>query len=154
VQNTRADDPRWFPVYEAIVERDRAVIIHAGREPHRSSAVGFSYMAGVLARYPLLRVQIAHLGFDEIDDFAALLDHYPNVYLDTAAIPGTRLHLPESALHALIMRYPDRIIYGSDMPILEEPVTDHWWRIWNAAESEEIRQRIFVINARHFWGEA
>ena len=152
VQRTRLNDPRWTPVYETILERDRCVVVHAGREPHRNDSVGISYLADLMTRFPTLRVQVAHLGFDEIEETFDLMDRYPYLYVDTAAIPGTRLGLSSECLSHLLRRYPDRVIYGSDLPILEEPFTTHWWRVWDAAATHDTRMSVFYHNAMRFWG--
>ncbi|MCL4495776.1 MAG: amidohydrolase family protein [Firmicutes bacterium] len=151
VQMVRPDDPRLDPLYEAVIDRHRSVVVHAGREPHPNHYVGFQYFKNVLTRFPTLRVQVAHLGVDETDDFVTLLDQYPNVFLDTAGVPGTRLNLPDGKLEKIIQSFPNQIIYGSDMPILEESVESHRDRIWKAAASPENQRRIFRGNLERFW---
>ncbi len=151
VQAVRLDDARLDPLYRAVLERNRGVVVHAGREPHANATVGVGYFASLMARYPRLRVQVAHLGFDEVEAFLRLMEQYPNLYLDTAAIPSTQLTIGMEALRAVIHHFPDRIIYGSDVPILEEPFDAHWWRIWEACAQEPIRQKVFRLNLERFW---
>lgn len=151
VQAVRLDDLRLVPLYDAVVDRGRSLVVHAGREPHRNATVGVEYFEKLMARYPSLRVQVAHLGYDQVDAFVRLLERYPGVYLDTAAIPSTRLHIPVEKLSAILRTFPDRIIYGSDMPILEEPVEAHWRRVWDAAGDERHRNRVFRDNLETFW---
>ncbi len=152
VQEVRVDDCRLWPLYEMILERGRSLVIHAGREPHRKDTVGVSFFVALMSRFPGLRVQVAHLGYDEVDQFVKLMEEFPGIYLDTAAIPGTRLPLSSRKLREIMDRFPRRIIYGSDAPILEEAIEVHRQRIWEAAGSDIKRRQIFRENLLDFWG--
>ncbi len=151
VQRVRVDDERLEPLYRAVLDNDRSLIIHAGREPHRNDFVGVHFFRRLMVKYPSLRVQVAHLGYDELDAFVDLLGSYPFMYLDTAAIPGTRLHCSADQLHTVIEQYPDRIIYGSDAPILEESLVRHRDRIWRASGTSARRTQVFRTNLERFW---
>jgi predicted TIM-barrel fold metal-dependent hydrolase len=123
VQKVAADDPRLDPVYAICEGAQRPVVIHAGREP-ASEAYGIDTRAlcspdqigRVLQRYPHLNVIVPHLGADDYDAYAALLDAHDNLYLDTTmAIAG---YLPGTPPPALFPRYAQRCLYGSDFPNL------------------------------------
>lgn len=151
VQRVMVDDDRLTPLMEALIARGRGLIVHAGREPHTNPYVGWRPFARLMARYPQLKVQVAHLGFDEIQEFLSLARDYPFLYFDTAAIPGPRFPLSSQALTQIIETIPDRIIYGSDLPILEEPVARHRDRIRAVIGDAGLLEHVFHQNAVRFW---
>jgi predicted TIM-barrel fold metal-dependent hydrolase len=51
----------------------------------------------------------------------ALLDRYPNLYVDTAArIPEMGRH-DAARMNALLTRHADRVLFGTDLGVGEEP---------------------------------
>jgi predicted TIM-barrel fold metal-dependent hydrolase len=78
----------------------------------------YSQVDHVLARYPALTVIFAHFLFlsAQLDRAAALLDQYPNVYLDVT--PGVEMYLNFTArwdaAREFFLAHQDRIIFGSD----------------------------------------
>ncbi|NMP22930.1 amidohydrolase family protein [Sulfobacillus harzensis] len=151
VQKVRPDDPRLDPLYRLVQERKRSLVVHVGTEPHQNSFVGVDFFRRLMEKYPELRVQVAHLGAAEIDDFVALLPRYPHLYLDTAAIPGTRLWVPQEKLEDIIACHPDRIIYGSDLPIVEEALEVHRARVMSACKTEAVVAQVFHQNVMRLW---
>ncbi len=151
VQQVSVDDPRLAPVMNGVVERKRGLVIHAGREPHVNAFVGWRPFARLMARYPELKVQVAHLGFDEMNEFVAMSRDYPYLYFDTAAIGSPRFAVPTQRLQKIFETIPDRIIYGSDVPILEESAADHRNRLLHMITDPELRDNIFLKNAEQFW---
>jgi predicted TIM-barrel fold metal-dependent hydrolase len=71
----------------------------------------------VLASYPDLKVIGAHFGSmeDHLDQVAAHLDRYPNFAVDTSARVSRLLGHPTSEVRDFIVKYQDRILYGSDL---------------------------------------
>lgn len=124
VQRLSADDPRLDEIYAACADAKKPVVIHAGREPN-SPAYGIDTHAiceaarleRVLQRFPSLTVIVPHLGADEYEAYAALLDRYEHLWLDTTmAIAG---FIGESATPMSIVRgRAERLLYGSDFPNL------------------------------------
>lgn len=151
VQQVAVDDPRLTPIMHGVIERKRGLIIHAGRQPHVNAFVGWRPFSRLMARYPELKVQVAHLGFDEMDEFVALSRDYPHLYFDTAAVGSPRFAVPRERLMKIFESIPDRIIYGSDVPILEESLIDHRDRIGQMIPDSRLRDNIFVRNAERFW---
>ncbi|NIS72428.1 MAG: amidohydrolase family protein [Proteobacteria bacterium] len=152
VQRTAPDDPILFPIYEAILEFNGVLNIHAGREPAIQAygidvraITGADRVERVLQRYPDLKMIIPHLGFDESDRFYTLLDRYPNLYLDTTMMMGdffqTSVH-PES-----LIRHADRILYGSDFPHIPYGLEREVEAILNMDLGEEVTRKIFFENA-------
>jgi predicted TIM-barrel fold metal-dependent hydrolase len=71
----------------------------------------------LLAMNPDLRVVGAHLGSMEnhLEDIAARFDLYPNFAVDTAArVPSLTIQ-PRDKVRAFILKYQDRILYGTDL---------------------------------------
>jgi predicted TIM-barrel fold metal-dependent hydrolase len=71
----------------------------------------------LLAMNPGLRVVGAHLGSleDDVDQLATRLARYPNFAVDTAARVRSLVAQPRDKVRALILKYQDRIIYGTDL---------------------------------------
>ena len=71
----------------------------------------------VLARHPRLRMVGAHLGSMErnVDDIAARFDHYSNFAVDTAARMPYLMSQPRDKVRAFLIRYQDRVLYGTDL---------------------------------------
>ena len=71
----------------------------------------------LLAQNPKLRVVGAHLGSmeDDLDGLAQRLDRYPNFAVDTAARVVHLVVMPDDKVRAFILKYQDRIIYGTDL---------------------------------------
>ncbi|NIQ40131.1 MAG: amidohydrolase family protein [Proteobacteria bacterium] len=152
VQKTAPDDPVLFPVYEAILEFDGILNIHAGREPALKAygldvraITGADRVEEVLRRYPNLKMIIPHLGFDEFDRFYSLLDRYPNLYLDTTMMMGG--FFPVSVDPKQLIRYADRILYGSDYPHIPYGLETEVEAILGMDLGEEATRKIFFENA-------
>ena len=65
---------------------------------------------------------IAHLGGKFHDELFPLMDACDNVYSDCSALQGWFAEdrtMIGKRLHDSMSRYPDRIVFGSDMPIYE-----------------------------------
>jgi len=123
VQRFRADDARLMPFYERVAERGRFLIVHAGTMPYRDAYTGLAGFRSVMERFPNLRVIVAHMGAFDTDGFLALTDAYPNLHLDTtmALTPFATPYLggdPATTPTELILRYQDRIMFGSDFSLI------------------------------------
>ncbi len=106
----------------------------------------------VIAMNPKLRVVGAHLGSLEahLDDLGAVLDRCPNFAVDTAArVPGL-MRQPRDRVLAFILKYQDRILYGSDLhfdsEISDQAASQEWekqyaaeWRYFGTNDSFEYR---------------
>lgn len=123
VQNIAADDPRLIPVFEAIAERDKVLLIHCGRgpripgyptDPHTFCTP--ERFRRAIARFPEAKVIVPHLGFDEESAYLQLLDEFPNLYLDTTMAVGG--YLGNTPDWSALAKHSDRILYGSDFPNL------------------------------------
>jgi len=74
----------------------------------------------VLTNNPNLRMVGVHLGSMErdLDNIAKHLDKYPNFAIDTAARMEYLMMLPSEKARAFLIKYQDRVIYGTDLDFL------------------------------------
>jgi hypothetical protein len=113
-----ADPDTWFRTVYA----DAAKF---GTKPDQY--VGLERMLG---EFPDLTWIGAHMGGDpeHPDHLEALLDRYPNFYLDTSA---TKWQVREvsarpAAIRVLVCRHPDRFLFGSDLVTRHDLVREHY----------------------------
>ena len=78
-------------------------------------------MEGVLERHPNLRVALCHMGFyyDNLPRVSALMDKYPNLYLDlTPAVEVfMELSLTPDETRAFFGKYAKRMFVGTDTSV-------------------------------------
>jgi uncharacterized protein len=157
VQRFHADDPRMLPVYERLRALDRVLVIHLGTGPHTNEFTGLGRFERVLARFPDLKASICHMGAFETRAAFQLLDRYPRLHLDTtmamtaASLPYTGID-PAVVRDADLVRYQDRILFGSDFPNLPYPYEEERAGLWARDLPMEVYRRIFSENARAFFG--
>jgi predicted TIM-barrel fold metal-dependent hydrolase len=83
---------------------------------HPAKATILAARDRMLAENPNLRVVGAHLGSMEsnLPELARHLDRYPNFAVDTAARMEYLMLAPRDEVRALLIKYQDRILYGTD----------------------------------------
>jgi predicted TIM-barrel fold metal-dependent hydrolase len=103
------------------------------RQPdHPSKATILAARDRMLANNPQLRVVGAHLGSMEtdLDEMGRHFDHYPNFAVDTAARVHYFMLQPRDKVRAFLIKYQDRILYGTDLEVLQEDNTEKDLRSW------------------------
>jgi predicted TIM-barrel fold metal-dependent hydrolase len=156
VQRFYPDDPRILPVYERLVALNRVLVIHVGTGPHTNEFTGLSRFERVLERFPDLRASICHMGAFETRLAFQLLDRFPHLHLDTtmamaeASLPYTGID-PAVVRDADLVRYSDRILFGSDFPNLPYPYEAEREGLWARDLPMDVYRRIFYENARVFF---
>lgn len=152
VQQCRPDDEKLFPLYEAIVERSRGVIIHAGSFPQPSEEhLGIGYVKNLLKHFPDLNLIVPHLGLNDLPAYGELLEKYEGLFLDTAFVFQNRIVItPLDDIVRIILAYPERIIYGSDFPFILEPPQNGTRRILELELPPELYENLFYYNAKRF----
>lgn len=121
VAEMRPDAPEFTPIYRALEKRGRVLVAHASMMPIPGPWLGMDIFERVLAAHPGMTVQLAHMGHYELDKVAVLMRKYPNLYLDTAwALGNSVFRVDLEAIRDLVLEFPDRIVYGSDFPIIME----------------------------------
>ena len=90
----------------------------------------------MLGAHPRLRVVGAHLGSMEhdVDEVARRLEKYPNFAVDTAARVPDLMRQPREKVRAFLIRYQDRVIWGTDGMELAwakpEDLVNSWERMY------------------------
>ncbi len=144
------DDPRLDPLFEKAGELGMPVSIHTGdpiafwsapdetneRFDELDAHPGWSYFGKEVPRWEALfaayerrvarhsRTKFIGVHFGNAPEFpervGAMLEKYPNLYVDTAArVP--ELGRKAAVVRELILRHPDRILFGTDLGVGEAP---------------------------------
>jgi uncharacterized protein len=109
-------DPRLLPFYAKASELGLIVVFHAGDEESgfRGEYSQPEHFVPVLRQFPELTIVLSHLGGFRTWDRLDLVLDYPNVWYDTAHVPGS---LPDDQVGALIKKIGlERVVFGSDFP--------------------------------------
>ncbi len=157
VQQVAIDDPRVMEVLTACVDLDVPAVVHAGREPS-STAYGVDTRAlcsagrtrRVLEALPRLRLVVPHIGADEFDAYLDLLRDHPGLWLDTAM--SCAEYFPDRPAFAAIESHADRILYGTDFPILPYEADRELRALARGIESDRALGLILRDNAGQLWG--
>ncbi|MGA2983479.1 MAG: amidohydrolase family protein [Terriglobia bacterium] len=82
---------------------------------------------------PKLRVIGAHLGSMEVDvdQIARRFDRYPNFAVDTAARVPYFMKQPRDKVRAFLIKYQDRVLYGTDLEMQPTDNTEKALQEWN-----------------------
>ncbi len=123
VQSFSPDSPELNEIYEACVEANLPLVMHAGREPSSPaykvdvySLCAAQRVERVLEQHPKLKLCVPHLGADEFDAYADLLERHENLWLDTTMMGAN--FFPIDVPRRLFEVRPERILYGTDFPNL------------------------------------
>ncbi|RKH12296.1 amidohydrolase [Corallococcus sp. CA053C] len=121
VQCFSPDAPELHAIYETCARAGKPLVMHAGREPASPQYPSDPYtlcaaerVERVLADHPSLKLCVPHLGADEFDAYARLLERHDTLWLDTTMTVGGYFPVPLPR-QALEVR-PERILYGTDFP--------------------------------------
>ncbi len=156
VQQMAIDDPRVMSVLAQCAEMRVPAVVHCGREPatraygvdpHAICAVDRARR--VLEALPALRLVVPHVGWDELDGYFALLAEFPGLYLDTSMACSE--YFDGSARWADYERRADRLMYGTDFPIIPFAADRELTLIARRIESDDAFDAIVRGTARKFW---
>ena len=109
-------DNRLARVFEELQERQCPVVIHTGFAEFYQQPSMVEDTRELLRRYPRLHLVVAHMLYP---DWPALLDEYPDLYLDTTNTlvycqPGS----PDGErLQKLMASHSSRLVFGTDFPM-------------------------------------
>jgi predicted TIM-barrel fold metal-dependent hydrolase len=94
-----------------------------GRSEYPSHEALMAARDRVLAKHPRLRMVGAHLASLEydVDVLAARLDRYPNLAVDISARLVDLATQESTKVREFIIRYQDRILFGTDVVMRERP---------------------------------
>jgi Amidohydrolase len=93
----------------------------------------------VLANNPQLRMVGVHLGSMErdLDNIARHLDRYPNFAIDTAARMEYLMLMPPEKVRAFLIKYQDRVLYGTDLDLLPEVTFPDALKAWQSTYTRD-----------------
>ncbi|MDQ6851281.1 MAG: amidohydrolase [Actinomycetota bacterium] len=108
-------DEVWGLLAEAAVP----VVVHCGSGPLPGAHTGPGPFGEVLANHPRLTAVIAHAGTPDFHEHCELVEHHPNVHLDTTMIGTDFMNRFAAVTPDVIARFgalPERILLGTDFP--------------------------------------
>ena len=157
MQSFHVDDPRLFGVYERAEAAGHVFMLHVGTMPYRDPFTGVERFRQLMARFPRLRVCVAHMGAFQSAEFLALLPRYPHLYVDTTmamtslATPYTGADPDRRVTDADLVRHQDRVLFGSDFPLIpyDYDLERRW--AWERGLGDAVRRKIFHDNALRFF---
>jgi hypothetical protein len=93
----------------------------------------------ILAENPDLRMVGVHLGSMEksLENIAAHLDRYPNFAIDTAARVEYLIMAPPEKVRAFLIKYQDRVLYGTDLDLLASADTHESLTEWRSTYARD-----------------
>ena len=142
-------DAVYFPLYTKCCELDLALCLNTGipGPPLPADAQNPIHLDRVCLRFPELKLCMMHGADPWWDTAIRLMIKYRNLHLMTSAWSPRRL--PESLLHFMRTRGPDKVIFASDSPVLSMT------RCINEARQldlpAEVREKFVGGNARRFF---
>ncbi|WP_459941275.1 amidohydrolase family protein [Deferrisoma palaeochoriense] len=157
VQGIPADDAATFEVAAFCAERGVPLVAHFGREPrspayptdpHRTCSAGRTRR--LLEAFPGLKLVVPHLGADEFEAHAELLEAFDRLWLDTTMMLAG--YFPGLTPPPITRFRADRILFGSDFPNLPYAWDRELRRIRTLGLPPETRERVLHRNAREVFG--
>lgn len=123
-------DERLHPLYEICLSYNKPIIFHSGLSLDHNTEMKFSKpleFEPVAQNYPNLRICLAHFGWPWVQDTAAMMLKYRNVYTDTALLyfDSAQEFYKRVFTHDLALTWIDRslrhqIMFGSNNPRFEQ----------------------------------
>ena len=150
---------RFFPIYETCARLNLPVIFHTGTTAISAGTPGggglileycrpIPYIDEVSARYPGLRIIMAHPAWPWHDEQLAVLRHKDNVYMDLSG--WAPKYFPESVVHNANTLVQDKVFFGTDFPML---TPERWLKEFAELPIKEtVRSKILLHNAVRFLG--
>ena len=160
VQRFHPDDPRILPVYERLIARAGVLLIHVGSAPWPNEYDGFPRFERVMTMFPEMKVIVAHMGQWETRRHLGLMPRCPNMYLDTTAAmaPHSPIFIgapgasPADVTDEDLVRWQDRVVFGSDFPNTPHDYEDERRPIWERPLPLSVHRKIFHDNAQRLLG--
>jgi hypothetical protein len=157
------DDSRLEPYFALAAELDVPVGIHMGMggpgfATYRARLGNPLLLEEVLVRHPRLRVYVMHAGYPMLEQMVALMQTYPQVYVDVAEIDWVRPRASfDDHLRGLVdAGFEKRILFGSDQMAWPDAIGVAIQTIETAKYLTEQQKRDILCNnaARFFrWPE-
>jgi predicted TIM-barrel fold metal-dependent hydrolase len=104
--------------------------VYADAAKYGTKADQYPGLERLLGLFPDMTWIAAHMGGDpeHPDHLEALLERYPNLYLDTSATKWQvrEVSARRNAIRSLVCRHPDRFLFGSDVVTRHGLVREHY----------------------------
>jgi len=117
------DHARYYPFYAKCCELDVPVMMHVGQSmiyapdmPRRTVARPISLDA-VACDFPELKIVGSHIGIPWTEEMIAMTWKHKNVYIATDA--HSPKYWPECLVHYMNTYGQDKVIFGTDFPVLD-----------------------------------
>jgi predicted TIM-barrel fold metal-dependent hydrolase len=117
-------DPLLDPVWGVLEDSGTPVVIHCGSGPAPGTHTGPGPVVEVLARFPRLRLVVAHLGMPEYADFLGLAERHEGVHLDTTMVFTDFAEQTSPfpvAERPRLRELGERVLLGTDFPNIPHP---------------------------------
>ncbi|HTM21440.1 MAG TPA: amidohydrolase family protein, partial [Kofleriaceae bacterium] len=145
------DAPTYRALFEVARARDRFVIVHTGC----FNVIGYKSQRPAspelfepwFARYPEVRVCLAHMNRDHPDEAWEVMRRHDQVWTDTS------WQSAEAIRRALDAVGPERIVLGSDWPLLHADLQGDSLACLERACSDAEREQILGPSAQELVGE-
>ncbi|MBN2288643.1 MAG: amidohydrolase family protein [Candidatus Glassbacteria bacterium] len=145
----------WQPLESMALNNDREYYRdhpreHAYRNPGMLKQARYlESMKLLLERHPGLRIVLCHLaGLEsDLEALAGLLDEHSNLAVDTAARVGHLQALDREKVRAFLIKYQDRLLYGTDLEIAVGDPAETGRKLVQAAGTYE-RDRLYFSTDR------
>lgn len=149
------NDRRFYPLYEKCVELGASVQFHTGTTGLGAGMPGgmgihlkytrpIPYLDDVAADFPELKIICLHPSWPWQEEMIAIAIHKANVFIELSG--WSPKYFPESLKREIKSRLKDRVMFGSDYPLLTHQ------RLFDDYEKEgyppEILERIYYRNAQ------
>ncbi len=147
IQGVDIDDERFMPLYAELERRGLPLYLHMGddRAEYRFSEP--EKLARILDRFPSLIVFAAHFGgYKAWDEALAHLAGRKNVYYDASSALWAMS--PERAEHLIRSLGADRVMFGTDYPVMRS--ADYLALFMKLPLTEDERRAILWQNAADF----
>lgn len=153
-------DPRLLPLYDLCRKHGRPVVFHAGLCLERNALAKYARpveFEEVAAAYPEVNICLTHMGWPWVQETAALLLKYPNLYAGTALMNFDgpyqifrKVFREDMGEYWLEHNIAHQVMFGSGSPRIR-PV-----RAKRGLDSigmdEETQERVYWRNAAKFFG--
>ena len=152
------NEPRFYPLWEAIAALDVPVMIDVGTTGMGAGMPGGlgarirhahpSAIDDIAADFPTLRIVAAHPGWPWIEEMTAVALHKGNVFWEMSG--WAPKYIPASLLHDMRSRLKDKMMFGSDYPSMPYPrLFEEWGQV---GYSDEFLEKFFHGNAEAILG--
>jgi uncharacterized protein len=151
------DHESFFPIYEKVCEYGKVLTIHAGTAPglkgYGSITVavsGTDKIYNFMKRFPDMKCIVPHLGAEEYDAFFGLMGEFKNLWTDTT-MTLANLFGKQPPVESIV-RYQDRILYGSDFPNIPYDLMTEINNIKTLELGKEVEDKLFFKNVQRLLG--